>query len=186
MKRPFLLPLLTASSLLLASPVLAGGDGSAGGNSGFSPAGGSALTSIGTSSFDAATSGSQVVVPAATYAAALAQALVNAGLTQATADGIQALLLNQTFNGITPLQAGANLTSQLQAAGASAAQAPALVEALGQLGSSPSLANLKSAVSAFNAMVNSADGPALQSLATTITPIRAYLVTVIENVQITS
>lgn len=65
MKRPFLLPLLTASSLLLASPVLAGGDGSAGGNSGFSPAGASALTSIGASSFDAATSGSQVVVPVA-------------------------------------------------------------------------------------------------------------------------
>ena len=186
MKRPFLLPLLTASSLLLASPVLAGGDGSAGGNSGFSPAGGSALTSIGTSSFDAATSSSQVVVPVAAYAAALAQALVAAGLNPATADGIQALLLNQTINGITPQQAAANLTSQLQAAGAGAAQAQALVEALAQLGSSPSLANLKSAVSAFNAMVASADGPALQSLATTITPIRAYLVTVIENVQITS
>ena len=186
MKRPFLLPLLTASSLLLASPVLAGGDGSAGGNSGFSPAGGSALTSIGTSSFDAATSSSQVVVPVATYAAALAQALVTAGLTPATADGIQALLLNQPVNGITPPQAAATLTSQLQAAGAGAAQAQALVEALAQLGSSPSLANLKSAVSAFNAMVASADGPALQSLATTITPIRAYLVKVIENVQITS
>lgn len=186
MKRPFLLPLLTASSLLLASPVLAGGDGSAGGNSGFSPAGASALTSIGTSSFDAATSGSQVVVPVGNYAAALAQALVTAGLTPATADGIQALLLNQTVSGITPPQAAASLTSQLQAAGAGAPQAQALVEALGQLGSAPSLANLKSAVSAFNAMVNSAEGTALQSLATTITPIRAYLTTVIANVQITS
>lgn len=185
MKRPFLLPLLTASSLLLASPVLAGGDGSAGGNSGFSPAGGSSLTSIGTSSFDASSS-SQVVVPVGAYAAALAQALVAAGLTAATADGIQALLLNQTVNGITPQQAAANLTSQLQAAGAGATQAQALVDALAQLGSAPSLANLKSAVSAFNAMVNSAEGAALQSLATAINPIRAYLVRVIENVQITS
>jgi hypothetical protein len=185
MKRFFLLPMLTASNLLLASPVLAGGDGSAGGNSGFNPVGGSSLTSIGTSNFGA-TPSSQLIVPVVAYAEALAQALVAAGLNAATADGILALLQNQTVNGISPEQAAANLTSQLQAAGAGAAPAQALVDALAQLGSSPSLANVNLAVSAFNTIVTSADRPALQSLATAIIPIRAYLVTVIENVQIRS
>lgn len=183
MPRPFLLPLLTASTLIFASPVFAGGDGSAGGNSGFSPAGGSSLTSIGTSSFEI-TPGSRLEVPVSTYAAALAQALLAAGLNQATADGVQALLLNQTVNGITPQQAAAGLTTQLQAAGAGAAEAQALVAALAQLGSSPSIANLTQAVDAFNAMVAAAPGTALQSLAAALSPIRTYLITVIENIRV--
>lgn len=183
MSRPFLLSWFTASTLLLASPVLAGGDGNAGGNSGFSPIGASSLTSIGTSTFDIPP-GSRLDVPAAAYAAALAQALTAAGLDAATTDGVQALLTNQTVNGISPQQAATALAGQLQSAGAGAAQAQALVAALAELGASPSIANLSQAVDAFNAMVNSAEGTALQALAGTISPIRAYLVSVIANVKV--
>ncbi len=183
MSRPFLLSCLTASTLLLASPVLAGGDGSAGGNSGFSPIGASSLTSVGTASFDVSP-GSTVVVPAAAYAAALAQALSAAGLDGATTDGVQALLTDQSVNGISPQQAAAALAAQLQAAGAGPAEAQALVAALAELGASPSIPNLTQAVDAFNAMVSSAEGTALQALASTISPIRAYLISVIENVTV--
>lgn len=108
-------------------------------------------------------------MPIGAYAAALAEALVTAGLNEATADGVQALLLNQMVNGMAPQQAAANLVAQLQAAGAGADQAQALVDALGQFGVSPSLATLIAAVDAFNALVASADGAVLQALATPIT-----------------
>lgn len=180
---------LALVSLLLAIPlhgtsVLAGGDGNAGGNSGFNPVGGSSLTPIGTANFSGI-GGSQVVVPVATFADPnLAQALVSGGLSQAAADGVLALLLNQDVNGITPQQGTANLVAELQGAGGSPGQARALAQALGALGSSPSLATLTAAVNAFNALVASADGPSLQALAAEISPIRAYLVTVIANVKV--
>jgi hypothetical protein len=189
MARQAVLSSFALASLLLAvqfhgSPGLAGGDGNAGGNSGFNPVGGAALTPIGTANFSA-TAGSQVVVPVATFADPnLAQALVSGGLSQAAADGVLALLLNQDVNGITPQQGTANLVADLQAAGASPGQARALAEALGALGSSPSLATLAQAVDAFNALVASVDGPALQALAAEISPIRAYLVSVIANVRV--
>ena len=67
-------------------------------------------------------------------------------------------------------------------AGAPSGQSGALAEALAALGSSPSLATLTTVFYAFNALVAAADGPALQSLAGEISPIRAFLVSVIANV----
>ena len=177
---------LLATALLLPSPLLAGGDGSAGGNSGFNPAGGSALTPIGTANFSS-TAGSTVEVPVSTFAVPeLAQALLNAGLNQASADGVLALLSNQAVNGVSPQQGGAALVAELQAAGAGATQAAALADALGQLGTSPSLQTLASAVAAFNALVATADSASLTSLAAEISPIRGFLISVIENVKVTA
>lgn len=184
MQRTFLLACFATSTLLLGSPALAGGDGTAGGNSGFNPVGGSALTPIGTADFTT-TTGSRVEVPVASFALpSLTQALVNGGLSPAGGDGVLALLLNQEVNGLTPQQGAATLARDLQAAGAGAAQAMALAEALGQLGASPSLQSLNAAVTAFNALVSAADAGSLQALAGEITPIRAFLISVIENVKV--
>lgn len=183
MKLLFLLPLLTASNLLLALPVLAGGDGSAGGNSGFNPVGSPAP--IGTCSFLSIRC-SEPIVPVATYAAPLGIALVAAGMSAVTADGILALLKHQTVNSITPDDAALNLVIQLELAGAEEPSAKALVASLNKLGAEPTLENLKLAVSKFNALVNSADGKALESLAKSFTPIRVYLVEVINNTHFAS
>lgn len=83
-----------------------------------------------------------------------------------------------------PADLAAGLTTQLQAAGAGAAEAQALVAALAQLGSSPSIANLTQAVNAFNAMEAAAPGTALKSLAAALSPIRTYLITVIANIRV--
>ena len=185
MQRPFLLACLSATSLLLTSPVLAGADGAAGGISGFSPVGGSSLTPIGTTNFSNP-SGSQVVVPVAANTAALAEALVTAGLNEASADGVLALVLNQMVNGLAPQQAAASLVAQLQAAGAGADQAQALADSLAQFGVSPSLPTLIKLVDVFNALVVSADATVLQTLTPLVTPIRGYLIGVIENLTIDS
>ena len=71
MTRPALLSSFALASLLLAvplqgAPARAGGDGSAGGVSGFNPVGGSALTPIGTANFSA-TGGSEVLVLTTTH-----------------------------------------------------------------------------------------------------------------------
>jgi hypothetical protein len=189
MVRHAVLSRFALASLLLAVSLhgaagLAGGDGNAGGNSGFNPVGGASLTPIGTANFSA-TGGSEVVVPVATFADSnLAQALVSGGLSPADANGVLALLLNQEVNGVGAQQGAANLAADLQRAGASPAQAGDLAKALGALGSSPSLATLAQSVNAFNALVASADGPALQGLAAEISPIRAFLVNVISNVTV--
>lgn len=191
MVRHAVLSSFALASLLLAvplqgAPALAGGDGSAGGNSGFTPVGGAALTPIGTATFSTTSDTAPVAssVVALVDAANLSQALVEGGLTQTGASGVLALLTNAETNGVTPEQGAANLTADLQVAGAAAGPAGALAEALGALGSAPSLATLSQAVNAFNALVASADGPALQALAGEISPIRAYLVSVINAVTV--
>lgn len=180
MQRPFLLACLTASTLLLTSPVLAGADGAAGGASGFSPVGGSSNTPIGTTNFSNP-SGSQAVT-VAPFTPAQFAALEAAGLSEASVAGAQALLTNQMVNGLAPQEAAANLGGQLQTAGAGAGQAQALADALAQFGASPSLATLNNAVDAFNALVLSADAASLQALAPILTPIRDSLTSVIESV----
>lgn len=174
------LGLVASTQLMFAAPGWAGGDGTAGGNSGNNSVGGSALTPIGTTTFSpTVTSQTSISQPVATQVGpALATALQSAGITQAGADGTVAVLRNETVNGVSPQQGAVALIADLTSSGAPVPQVTALVEALAALGATPTVQALNSAVEAFNQLVNTTDEAGLAALQSKLLPLRSTLLAI--------